>query len=143
MSSAQEQLQSLQKIGKLKAEPPDQIEFDGLVKSAKRKLPDAENPALSPDSRFILAYDAAHSLALAALRWHGFRSEARYIVFQVLGHTVSFPTEKWRFLDDCHQKRNVALYDGEYFDDEQLIKELIAVTKELQSAVSALGPVRS
>ena len=104
-------------------------------------MPDAENPALSPDSRFILAYDAAHSLALAALRWHGFRPEARYIVFQVLGHTLSLPTAKWRFLDDCHQKRNVALYGGEYFDDEQLIKELIAVSKELQVAVEALGPV--
>ena len=142
MSSAQEQLLNLQKIGKLKAEPPNQDEFDGLVRSAKRKLPDAENPALSADSRFILAYDAAHSLALAALRWHGFRSQARYIVFQALGHTVAFPAAKWRFLDDCHQKRNVALYDGEYFDDEQLIKELIAVTKELQAAVEALGSVR-
>lgn len=107
------------------------------------ELPGAENPALSPDSRFILAYDAAHSFALAALRWHGFRSEARYIVFQVLGHTVSFPAAKWRFLDDYHQKRNVALYEGEYFDDEPLIKELIAVTKELQAAVEALGPVAS
>jgi len=143
MLSAQEQLQNLQKIGKLKAEPPNQVEFDGLVMSAKRKLPDAENPTLSPDSRFILAYDAAHSLALAALRWHGLRSEARYIVFQVLGHTAAFPTAKWRFLDDCHQKRNAALYDGQYFDDEKLIKELIAVAKDLQAAVAALGPVRS
>ncbi len=143
MSSAQEQLQNLQKIGKLKAEPPDQLEFDGLVMSAKRKLSDSENPALSPDSRFILAYDAAHSLALAALRWHGFRADTRYIVFQVLSHTVFFPTAKWRFLDDCHQKRNAALYDGRNFDDEHLIKELIAVTKELQLAVAALGPIGS
>ena len=93
---AHEQLQNLQKIGKLKAEPPDQVEFDGLVRSATRKLPDAENQALSPDSRFILAYDAAHSLALAARRWHGFRSQARYFVFQVFGPTVSLPTAKWR-----------------------------------------------
>ena len=143
MTSAQENLQNLQKIGKLKAEPPNQVEFDGLLRSAKRKLPDAENETLSADSRFILAYDAAHSLALAALRWHGFRSENRYIVFQALGHTVSFPTDKWRFLDHCHHKRNVALYDGSYFEDEQLIKDLIAVAKELQVAVEALGPVNS
>ena len=76
------------KIGKLKVEPLYQSEFDGLVRSAGRKLPDAQNAALSPDSRFILAYDAAHSLALAALRWHGFRSENRYLVFQVLGRTA-------------------------------------------------------
>lgn len=141
MSSPQENLQKLQKIGTLKTEPPDQAEFDGLVRSARRKQPDAENLALSPESRFSLAYDAAHSLALAALRWHGFRPVNRYIVFQVLGHTLSFPTAKWRFLDDCHQKRNVALYEGDYSEDEQLIKELIAVTKDLLAAVEALGPV--
>ncbi len=99
MTSPPAALQKLEKIGKLKAEPPDQAEFDGLVRSARRKLPDAEVPGLSPDSRFILAYDAAHSLALAALRWHGYRSENRYLVFQVLGTTLDFPTPKWRFLD--------------------------------------------
>lgn len=137
----QQKLQSLAKIGKLKAEPPDQAEFDGLVRSAKRKLPDAQNSGLSPESRFSLAYDAAHSLALAALRWHGYRSENRYIVFQVLDSTVSFPAAKWRVLDNCHQKRNLALYDGDYAEDENLIKELIAVAGELQIAVDALGPV--
>jgi hypothetical protein len=143
MTSAQENLQNLQKIGKLKPEPPNQVEFDGLLRSAKRKLPDSENETLSADSRFILAYDAAHSLALAALRWHGFRSENRYIVFQAPGHTVSFPTEKWRFLDHCHHKRNVALYEGENFEDEQLIKDLIAVTRNFQAAVEALGAIDS
>lgn len=141
MPSPRENLQNLQQIGRIKAEPPDQTEFDGLVRSAGRKLPDAENPALSLESRFTLAYDAAHSLALAALRWHGYRSENRYIVFQALAHTLSFPAVKWRFLDDCHRKRNVALYDGDFAEDEQLIGELIAVTKELRIAVEALGPV--
>lgn len=142
MPSAQENLQNLLKIGKLKAEAPDQKEFDGLVGSAGRKLTDAENPSLSPDSRFILAYDAAHSYALAALRWHGYRSENRFIVFQVLGHTLDFPTAKWRFLDNCHQKRNAALYEGGYSEDEQLTKELVAAAKELRAAVESLGPIR-
>jgi hypothetical protein len=141
--SSLETLQNLAKVGKLKAEPPDQAEFDGLLRSAGRKLPDAQNPALSPESRFILAYDAAHSLALAALRWHGFRAGNRYIVFQLLGSTAALPAARWRVLDNCHQKRNVALYDGEYAEDERLIAELIAVAKELQAAVAALGPVRS
>lgn len=143
MTSPRETLQNLAKIGKLKVEPPDQGEFDGLVRSAGRKLPDAQNAGLSPDSRFILAYDAAHSLALAALRWHGFRAENRYIVFQLLESTASFPSAKWRVLDNCHQKRNAALYDGEYAEEEQLISELIAVTLELKAAVEALGPIRN
>ena len=98
---------------------------------------------MNAESRFSLAYDAAHSLALAALRWHGYRSENRYIVFQILGSTVSLPLAKWRFLDNCHQKRNRALYDGDYEEDEPLIRELIAVAKELQAAVEALGPVHA
>ncbi len=143
MTSSQENLQNLQKIGKLKAEPLDQVEFDKLVGSGKSMLPDAENPALALISRFNLAYDAAHFFALAALRWHGYRSENRYTVFQALPHTLSFSTAKWRFLDDCHQKRNAALYDGEYSGDEQLIKELITVAHELHAAVKVLGPVGS
>ena len=141
MTSPREALQNLVKIGKLKAEPPNQSEFDGLLRSAERVLPDAQNAANSPETRFNTAYNAAHSLALAALRWHGFRSENRYIVFQVLGSTASFPPAKWRFLDNCHQKRNLALYEGDYAEDEQLISELIKIAGELEVAVKALGPV--
>jgi hypothetical protein len=54
---------------------------------------------------------------------------------------VSFPDAKWRFLDSCHQKRNVALYDGDYAEDEQLISELIKIAGELEVTVNALGPV--
>ena len=141
MSSPRENLQNLQKIGKLKAEPPDQAEFDGLLRSARKKLPDLQIPGLSPEGRFTLAYDAAHSLALAALRWHGYRPENRYIVFQALAHTLSLPAGQWRFLDNCHQKRNLALYDGDYAEDEALIAELIEVARQLESKVSELGPV--
>lgn len=141
MSSPQENLRNLQKIGKLKAEPPDQAEFDGLLRSARKKLPDAQNQSLSPESRFTLAYDAVHSLALAALRWHGYRPENRYIVFQALAHTLSLSSGQWRFLDNCHQKRNLALYDGDYAEDESLIAELLEIAGQMESAVSKLGPV--
>lgn len=49
---------------------------------AWRGLKDAENEANSPDSRFDLAYSAAHALCLAALQHHGFRPSKRYIVFK-------------------------------------------------------------
>lgn len=104
-----EQLQNLVAIRKLKTAPPDAREFNGLLLAAKRLLPDAELEQLSPHSRFQLAYDAARSLALAALRWHGYRASDRYIVFQTLPHTLNFPQGKWRLLDNCHQKRNVRI----------------------------------
>lgn len=112
-----------------------------MVGSAGRLLKDAGHDGLSLDGRFTLAYDASHSFALAALRWHGFRSENRYIVFQALPHTVGF--EKWRFLADCHHKRNVMLYDGDLIDDEPLTKELISVTTELQVRVGKLPPIKA
>ena len=84
-------LENLAKIGKLKAEPPDERESKGLIRSATVRLHDARNTALSIESRFDLAYNAAHSAALAALRAAGFRSDNRYLVFQCLAHTLCLP----------------------------------------------------
>jgi hypothetical protein len=64
-----QRLDNLVKIGKLKAEAPSQAEHDGLVRSGTVRLRDAENDTLSIESRFDLAYNAAHALALAALRF--------------------------------------------------------------------------
>ncbi len=61
-------LDNLVKIKKLKKEPPDQNEFNGMVNSAKRRLDDSQIDGLSEDSQFSLAYGAAHALALAAMR---------------------------------------------------------------------------
>jgi hypothetical protein len=80
-------LDNLVKIKELNREPPNQVEFDGMVLAATTKLQDVKLQGLSSDSQFSLAYGAAHALALAALRWHGYRSDKRYIVFQCLQHT--------------------------------------------------------
>jgi len=101
-------LENLVRIKKLKLEPSDQTEFDGMVNSAKRRLQDAHVDGLSEEGQFSLAYSAAHALALAALRWHGYRSESRYLVFQCLQHTLGLENSKWRVLDKCHQQRNLA-----------------------------------
>ena len=52
----------------LRAEPPDANEFGGLMRSALARLADAGKPSLALESRFDLAYNAAHALCLAALR---------------------------------------------------------------------------
>src|ERR1700674_3064701 len=111
------QLDNLVKSGQLKAEPPAQSEFDGLARSGSVCLVDAQNAALSLEGRVDLAYNAAHALSLAALRWHGYRSERRYLVFQTLAHTLKLPPEQWRVLDQAHRKRNLAEYEGDLYID--------------------------
>ena len=71
-------------------------EIRGLLRSGEARLADAANRALSLESRFDLAYNAAHALALAALRLRGYRSENRFLVFQVLPHTLGLPPATWR-----------------------------------------------
>ena len=136
------ELDNLVKINKLKVEPPDQKEFDGLVASAKRRLQDAMVEGLSDEGRFSLAYGAAHALSLAAMRWHGYRSDNRYLVFQCLQHTIGLDSVKWRVLDQCHRVRNIAEYEGHLEINAQLLKELIEITEELLKMVETLGPVR-
>jgi hypothetical protein len=83
-----QEFDNLVKIGLLKAEPGTPAEFDGLVDSARKRLADARNETLSSESRFDLAYNAAHAFALAALRRNHYRPENRYVVFQVLPYTL-------------------------------------------------------
>jgi len=73
-------LDNLVRIGKLKREASDAREFAGLLHSGRVRVADARIPGLSAASRFDLAYNAAHAPALAALRWHGYRSDNRYLV---------------------------------------------------------------
>ena len=90
------------------------------------------------ESRFDLAYNAAHAFSLAALRWHGYRSENRYLVFQSLTHTLNLPSAQWRVLDDAHRKRNLAEYEGDIEVDEALLAALLRVTNEVAERVRAL-----
>src|SRR5688572_27503417 len=92
-------LENLSGPGKpLRQEAPDAKELAGLERSGLRRLADAEKQANSFESRFDLAYNAAHALCLAALRRLGYRATNRYIVFQVLPHTLGVGPEVWRVL---------------------------------------------
>ena len=135
------ELDNLVRVGSLKAEPGTQVEFDGLLRSGRARLVDARRSALALESQFDLAYNAAHALALAALRWHGYRSESRFIVFQVLPHTLGLSASIWRVLAKCHERRNLAEYEGHLEIDGQLMVDLLGAADAVLKAVSALGPL--
>ena len=135
-----ENLENLAKTGLLKAEAPATEEIAGLIKSGFARLEDSKNTSLSIESQFDLAYNAAHALSLAALRIAGYRSEKRYMVFQCLKHTLELPNKQWRVLDQAHNKRNIAEYEGGADLTKALIDALIEVTDEIAKRVTRIAP---
>jgi len=125
----------------LRAEPSDKREFEGLIRSGHARLRDASNTALSIESRFDLAYNAAHAFCLAALRWHGYRSGNRYVVFQVLPHTLELGPAVWRVLDKCHNIRNLGEYEGDLNVDDRIVTDLLSACQTVAVRVEALRPL--
>ena len=134
-------LDNLVTVGKLKTELPVQQEIDGLLRSGSVRIADAQRETNSLESRFDLAYNAAHAFSLAALRHRGYRSDNRYIVFQALPHTVGLSNAEWRVLDTAHKKRNLTEYEGTSDIDQALVDAVIRVALEVEARVSKLGPV--
>ncbi|QTB99417.1 hypothetical protein JYG33_15875 [Alcaligenes sp. SORT26] len=139
MTSAFENLSGPGKA--LRAEPPDKREFEGLVRSGQARLSDALNTSLSIESRFDLAYNAAHAFCLAALRWHGYRSSNRYALFQLLPHTLDLGPAVWRVLDKCHNIRNLGEYEGDLNIDDRIVTDLLTACQVVAERVNALTPL--
>jgi hypothetical protein len=122
----------------LRAEPPDKKEFEGLKRSGRKRLADAQNASNSLEGRFDLAYNAAHALCLAALRRLGYRAENRYIVFQVLPHTRS-RTGSLARARQMPRGRNLGEYEGDLNVDERLLADLIVACKAVATALDKLA----
>jgi hypothetical protein len=134
-----EPLENLVGIGQLHREAPRDDELEGLAESGRSRLKDAERTELAFDSRFDLAYNAAHALALYALRRRGYRPASRFIVFQALEHTADVSTGYRRVLVRAHDVRNAAEYEGYLNEDEQLLADVIAAARALAGALFGKG----
>lgn len=135
---SQTELDNLVRIGQLKAEPRNRQESIRMLDMARTRLADAQLPTLSLEGRFTSAYNAAHAAALAALRWHGYRSENRYTVFQCLAHTLGWPASRWRVFDAAHQKRNLAEYEGYLDIEDSAVTEMCELVHTLIADVQRL-----
>jgi len=134
------ELENLVEVGQLKRAPVNDGEIAGLVRSGEARLMDAANMLLSLESRFDLAYNAAHALALAALRRQGYRSDKRYTVFQTLPHTLGLSAPIWRLLTKCHGLRNQWEYEGTVDLDERLVTDLISAVEGVRNALRRQTP---
>lgn len=133
-------LERLAGTGKsLVAEPLDDAEIAGLLRSGRARLADARNAELSLESRFDLAYNAAHALCLAALRMQGYRARHRYIVFQVLPHTLGLGPEVWRVLAKAHDLRNLAEYEGHVDVEQRLVLDVVAASEIVSRTLGNSG----
>lgn len=134
-----EPLDNLAGPGKpLRSETPDAQELAGLMRTGRARLHDASHASLALESRFDLAYNAAHALCLAALRQRGFRpANNRYIVFQVLPHTLGLGPEVWRVLNRAHTLRNQTEYEGVLDVDERFVQDLL---KAVRAVAERLPP---
>jgi hypothetical protein len=124
--------------GALRKEPYDSEEFAGLIRSAQLRLDDARKKTNSVESRFDLAYNASHAYCLAALRYRGYRSTNRYVVFQTLPHTLGLGPEVWRVLAKAHELRNRGEYEGDLDVDERITSDLIAACEAVAAAIGKL-----
>ena len=131
-------LENLVKIGQLKAEPASALDVERLLAMAHKHLDDAKRESSSLEGRFISACSVGHAAGLAALRWHGYRSENRYLVFQTLQHTVGWTAVQWRQLDSAHNKRNLAEYEGYLEVEPSYVEGLIALVTLLLNDVKSL-----
>ena len=133
------ELDNLVAARQLKAEPSSPAEIDVLLKRAAGLLTDAGNPALSPPSRFSLAYDAAFALSTAALRLAGYRADAarghRALVFQVLPHTLDALAELWTALSAMHDRRNAIEYSAALAPTAAEARDLLALAHKLDAIV--------
>ncbi len=132
-------LENLVRIKQLHREPVSQQEFENLLLAGSERLHDAMNTELSYSSRFDLAYSAAHSLSLAALRMAGYRSDKRYLVFHCLAYTSTLDAAGISILSLCHERRNLAEYEGHFARDEKLLLELIEVSSRLKEELQQVS----
>lgn len=118
----------------LKAEPPSKTELQRFIRHAERALADASLPKLSASGRFDLSYNAAHAVALAALRANGYRpgdgAGHRAIAFQSLVHTINAPAALASTLNRYHTRRNRSEYVAYEDVIEAEAKDLVALARQ-------------
>jgi hypothetical protein len=116
----------------------------GLAERGAEALSDARRRTNALATRFAAAYNAAFWLARVALEAAGFRLAGveghRTTVFQCLAHTLEWPAERWRRLDDIHRFRNRFDYGDIVEVPESQVETTIADAQVLLDDVLATFP---
>jgi hypothetical protein len=100
---------------RLRTHKTDKVEIRGLLDIAQRDLKDAAISEVSTDRRFLIAYEAALTLATFPLYCKGYETHGKghhWLTFRLLPEVMG---EKYAdlaaYFDQCRIKRNVGTYD--------------------------------
>lgn len=122
--------ESWQAEGRLRSHKSSKEEIQALLGLAKRDLEDASIQRLSSDRRFLIAYDAALTLATIPLYCAGYETHGvghHWMTFRVLPKVMGDEhAELAEYFDLCRTKRNVSAYDRGGQISENEVEEIIA-----------------
>src|SRR3990172_3121957 len=128
--------------GVLRTHKPSRKEIASLLALADRSLADAGIGALSAEGRFQFAYNAALTVASAALHASGYRTNSNApghhaITVESTEHTFGADAALVRKFDGFRRKRNRVSYDAPAALSEPEVTEMLALARQLRRDVEA------
>ncbi len=134
-------LQNLAKIGQLVDHVADKEQVAKLLEAAARFIQDAQEQAISKETRLDAAYKAIVQYSMVALYANGYRpaksrSGHHQTMIQSLVHSIELDNDDRLLLDTFRVKRNAADYTGELVDEGSVVDCIDAATnlqRQLQS----------
>lgn len=127
--------------GRLRPHSPHVEEIRQMLRIVERDLHDAALGGLSTDRRFLIAYDAALTLATIPLHCSGCETHGaghHWMAFLVLPHVMSPDLKELsEYFELCRTKRNVSTYDRGGQISEAEADELLSEVKSFKSLVEA------
>lgn len=119
----------LQAEGRLRPHKATRKEIVALLALATRDLKDASVEDLSIDRRFMIAYDAALTLATIPLYCAGFETHGKghhWLTFKLLPEVMGGTSADLAdYFDQCRTKRNIGAYDRGGLISEMEVAELL------------------
>jgi hypothetical protein len=129
------------------AAPTSKSEIDNLRSIVSRSMADVAVAGLGTDIRFILAYDAARTLALMIVRAEGYRPRTvggHYNTFLALEAADPAFAALSSYLNSCRMLRNQSEYDfaGGIADSDadQLLKSVQQFAADAEAWITARHP---
>jgi len=124
----------------LRREPATSGEIQRLLDATKRRLEDAANRSIHPETRLEQAYHAILGCALIALRAEGLRAVnvpgKHRIVLESLSDTLGTPQDVISYFQLLRDLRNRDIYEGSIHVSEHEVEDAMAQATELLARLS-------